>query len=72
MDYPYYCAGEWLQDGERLEVSAPATGQTVGVTFRPPAAAVERAGEAAEDAFPAVRRRESRSARRGARWRAPP
>ena len=56
MEYAYYCAGEWLRDGERFDVTAPATGEAVGATFRPPAAAIERAVAAAEDAFPAVRR----------------
>lgn len=55
MEYPYFCAGEWLRDGEGLDVTAPATGETVGTTFRPTEEAIERAVAASREAFPGVR-----------------
>ncbi len=56
MEYPYYCAGEWVTDGTEFDVSSPATGEVVGTTFRPPASAVERAATAALDTFTDARR----------------
>jgi acyl-CoA reductase-like NAD-dependent aldehyde dehydrogenase len=56
MEYPYYCAGEWMKDGTALDVTSPATGEVVGTTFRPSASAVERAVAAARGVFPEARR----------------
>lgn len=56
MEYAYFCAGEKLKDGTKLEVRAPATGEMVGSTFRPSGAAVERAVTAAVDVFPEARK----------------
>lgn len=56
MEYPYLIDGEWLDDGEALEVRSPFTGETVGLTHRPPPARVEEAVRAAAAAFAKTRR----------------
>ena len=43
MVQPYFCAGEWMDEGEPFDVIAPAGGGVVGTAVRPPDEAVERA-----------------------------
>ena len=46
-------AGEWVSEGDRLEVEDPATEAVIGSVPKLPLAQVERAIQAAADAFPA-------------------
>jgi succinate-semialdehyde dehydrogenase/glutarate-semialdehyde dehydrogenase len=48
-----FVAGEWLAEGQRLEVEDPAEESVIGAVPKLSAAHVERAVEAAADAFPA-------------------
>ncbi len=55
INQPYYLAGRWISDGRELEVYSPATGDVVGVTYRPPGAAADEAVAEAKKAFPGMK-----------------
>jgi glyceraldehyde-3-phosphate dehydrogenase (NADP+) len=53
--YPIYVGGEWLEEGERLEVQNPFDDEIVGTTFLASAETLELATTRAEDAFATFR-----------------
>jgi acyl-CoA reductase-like NAD-dependent aldehyde dehydrogenase len=53
---PIYLAGEFVEAGTPLEIRNPATGELVGTTFRAGPAELERATQAAVEAFGQTRR----------------
>ncbi|MDQ5829000.1 MAG: aldehyde dehydrogenase family protein, partial [Actinomycetota bacterium] len=52
-DYPIYVAGEWTNDGARMEATSPATGEVIGTVPKGTREDVRRAIRAANDAWPA-------------------
>ena len=67
-DHKLLVAGEWIETGEWGEVRSPYDGTVVGRVAEGDAALVDRAAEAAQEAFEARRLPPAR-ARRGARPR---
>ncbi len=45
--FGYYVDGQWITEGERVEVRSPGTGEVAGVTYRADAARLEGAIAAA-------------------------
>jgi acyl-CoA reductase-like NAD-dependent aldehyde dehydrogenase len=55
-EFPFYLAGEWVKSDQKLEVVYPYTGEVVRYTYKPTRQQVERAIQAAVDAFEVTRR----------------
>src|SRR5215211_1654954 len=53
--YPMYLAGEWVESDDALDITNPYNGETVGTTFQASRDQLNKAIEAAEAVFPAMR-----------------
>jgi acyl-CoA reductase-like NAD-dependent aldehyde dehydrogenase len=53
--FPMYLAGEWTESDDRLDITNPYNGERVGTTFQASRRQLDRAIEAAESVFPAMR-----------------
>ncbi len=55
-EFPFYLAGEWVRSDQRLDVVYPYTGEVVRYTYKPTRNQVEKAIQAATEAFQVTRR----------------